>query len=133
MKVISAYYLLIFILFFSGCGSEQSSTKEIITEPDLGSGVIPVENPEVKGNRLFGINISENKNGFEDAFSVAQQAGVEVVELNIPWSAIEVSSGQYQDPWNGVIAATAFYGEHQIKLNLSLAVINTVKWEVPSY
>ncbi|MCD4847694.1 MAG: hypothetical protein K8R76_05845 [Candidatus Aegiribacteria sp.] len=89
--------------------------------------------PQPRGDRLFGITISESVNGFENSFAVAQEAGVQIVELNIPWNCIEVSEGVYQDPWGGVFGATSFYGDNGISLMLGLAVINTVTATCPDY
>lgn len=120
------YGLVLLLLLFTGCQEEGPN------EPKEYQLIIP-ENPVDRGSRLFGINISESNAGFEDTFLKARQAGTEVVELNIPWSAIEESQGNYQDPWGGVLAATAFYAQHDIKVIFSIALINTVAWEVPDY
>ncbi len=102
--------------------NENNETYEIINPSD----------PVPQGDRLLGVNISENKDGFESAFNVATEAGIQVQELNIPWTNIETSEGVYEDPY-GWLTATSYYGNNNIKVGLSLAVINTVKWEVPDY
>lgn len=95
--------------------------------------VTPPENPLPAGNRLFGITVTENEGGFLPSFDVARQAGLQVVEINIPWDSIETGPGTYQDPYGGVLAATAFYGTEGVEVLLSLAVVNTVFSCVPSY
>jgi hypothetical protein len=85
-----------------------------------------------KGNRLLGINISEGALGFDAAFSEVQSAGIEVIELNIPWDEIEIDQGQYQDPW-GILDSITFYGEHNISVGFSLGVIDTVERRTPDY
>jgi hypothetical protein len=54
-----------------------------------------------------------------------------MVEINIPWNAMESSKGNYVDP--GTIAATTYYGNEGMKVCFGIAVINTVKWEIPDY
>ena len=95
--------------------------------------VLEPKNPIPKGARMFGINLSESKFGFEASFTNLQEAGTDMVEINIPWNAIETSKGKYTDPWGGVIAATSYYGANHIKVCFSIALINTVKWEIPEY
>ncbi len=95
--------------------------------------VLTSEDPVPKGNRTYGISLSTGEEAFTEAFAHAQEAGVEVVGLNLPWSLIEPEPGHYVDPWDGILAATGFYGDHDIEVILSLAVINTVKWETPEY
>lgn len=95
--------------------------------------VTPPENPLPAGDRLFGITVTENEDGFLPSFEVAQEAGLQLVELNIPWDSIETGPGTYQDPYGGALAATAFYGAEGVQVFLSLAVVNTVFSCVPDY
>lgn len=115
---------------FSGCSDESS--KKDLNENKTISIEEPVESTvSSPANRTLGINISENVNGFEDSFQDAMRAGIDVIELNIPWNAIETGKETYEDPWGGVFEATAFYGANDVDVALSIAVINTVKWELP--
>jgi len=93
----------------------------------------PPDDPVPAGDRLWGINITEGADGFEAAFDVAKQAGIQVVELNIPWDYIETSPGIYEDPYGGALAATVFYGWNDVDVNLSVAVVNTVCRCTPDY
>jgi hypothetical protein len=113
----------------SGPGRDAATPKAAGKES---SAVIPPNEPQAKGDRLFGINIAESDRGFGPSFEVAQLAGIQLIELNIPWNAIEVAEGQYQDPW-GVLSAIPFYGGHNVQVLFSLAVINTVESTVPAY
>jgi hypothetical protein len=94
--------------------------------------VVAPQDPQPRGNRLLGINVSESDRGFGPSFQVARQAGIQLVELNIPWNAIEPAERQYQDPW-GVLAAIPFYGQNNVQVLFSLAVINTVESTAPEY
>jgi len=95
--------------------------------------IITPDAPLDKGDRLFGINISESKFGFEASFEKAKEVGIDVVELNIPWNVMESTEGNYSDPWDGVLSATSFYGNEQIRVMFTIALINTVSWEIPDY
>lgn len=118
------------VLLMSSCKDNPTDNSDDLS---LSYQVIEPQNPKARADRVFGINISESREGFQASFQTAQQAGVQVVELNIPWNAIETSRGRYLDPWDNVLAATAFYAEHNISVLFSLAVINTVSWEIPDY
>lgn len=127
MRVFRLILVLMVGLLLVGCAEEDKpgNSGELYQ-------VITPEQPAAKGNRRFGINISEGSEGFAAAFAVAKQAGVQVVELNLPWNAIETTPGGYEDPW-GVLEAITFYGEHGVDVALSLAVINTVERTTPAY
>ena len=114
------------LLLLSSCGDES-------TAPEEGYEVIPAHSAQPAGDRLFGIGITESEEGFSSSFNVAMQAGIQIVELNIPWDSIEVSEGVYQDPMGGVFEAIGFFGYYDIEVMLSLAVVNTVHSTVPDY
>lgn len=106
--------------------------EEVSDEPNTTYEVVSPENPQPKGNRMFGISMSESRDGFEASYAKLKEAGTDMVELNIPWNAIEISEGNYTDPY-GLLAATEFYGHEGLKVCFSIAVINTVSWEIPGY
>ena len=114
------------LLLLSSCGDES-------TAPEEGYEVIPAQSPQPSGDRLFGIGITESEDGFSSSFNTAMEAGIQIVELNIPWDSIEVSEGVYQDPMGGIFEAIGFYGYYDIDVMLSLAVVNTVHSTVPDY
>lgn len=123
-------YFLIFalaILSFNFVSCEKDNPQ-----PGDNYEIFPSENPQEKGDRLFGINMSEGQYGFATAYDKAKNAGIQVLELNIPWNQIETAEGIYTDPWEN-LAATALYGNDNIKVGFSIAVINTVSWEIPDY
>ncbi len=129
MGFIAVVWSLAAFVVTSGCDRKPDSQASGPAQP---YAVIPAEEPLPRGERLLGINISESERGFGPSFEVAQQAGVQVVELNIPWNVIETSEGQYEDPW-GVLGAIPFYGQKGIRVMFSLAVINTVESTAPDY
>jgi len=118
----------LFLMFVVGCSSDSSS-PEIPEQPY--EPLAPV-NPQPSGDRLFGITISESSNGFLADFEVAQQAGVQVVELPLNWDEVEIADGVYEDP-NGVLEAMEFYKVNGISILLTFAVINTVETTVPAH
>ena len=112
--------LLILSLLLTGCIKAEDYT------------VIEPKDPLPKGERLFGITISESKNGFMSSFETAREAGIEMVEINLPWNYFETERGKYEDP-EGYLDSLRFYTANGIQITLSFALINTVAWEVPSY
>jgi hypothetical protein len=122
--------LLIILLIFSmltGCEDEAPQVNSSAES----SIILPVE-VQPKGVRRFGLGMSEGEAGFGAAFEVAQQVGIEQVELNLPWNLIETGEKSYTDPWN-VLKDIAFYSEYDIQVLLSLAVIDTVNRTTPDY
>jgi hypothetical protein len=103
--------------------------------PQGPGGWIPQEpdNPLPSGDRLWGVTITESVDGFVPSFAVAQQSGIQVIELNIPWDYIETEPGIYQDPYDGALAATAFFAMNDVEVSLSIAVVNTVCRCTPDY
>jgi len=94
--------------------------------------VLTPESVIPKNDRLLGINISESQAGFDSAFLKVLEAGSQVVEINLPWDEIETAEGVFTDP-DGILAATRFYGDNDMQVCFSIAVINTVKRTAPSY
>ncbi len=125
-------FTLSICLIFTFCSCDESTNDSSGSgNTDFPSSYEP-DNPLQKGDRLYGINISENKEGFSSSAKIALEAGIDLVELNINWNSIESSQGVYTDP-GGNLAATALYAANDVKVCFSIAVINTVTWEVPSY
>jgi hypothetical protein len=110
------------------CFCTQLSLVALLSEV----AVIEPANPVPCGQRLLGIAISEGEIGFEAAFREVRKAGIQIVELNLPWDMFEQEKGKYQDPY-GLLPATAYYGANNIQVCFSLAVINTVKRTTPAY
>lgn len=116
---------LALILIALSCGDSTGPEIEEYT-------VIPAENPQPRGSRLFGINPLESEQGFAASFEKAKEAGIQVVEINLHWDDIETSQGVYQDPY-GILSAITYYGYQNIQVLLTISVINTVKTTVPEY
>ena len=129
--------LMMSFIFFSGCEDQQTPEDKndttgidpVIEEPYV---IVKPENIVPKKERLLGITMSESRAGFDSAFIVARQAGIQVTELSFPWDMIETAPGTYVDP-SGYLSATQFYGANNVQLILGIAVINTVKRTAPAY
>ncbi len=128
MNRIVTSLLILLLALLIGC-SEDSTAPDPLEQPF--EPTAPV-NPQPAENRIFGVTVSESSNGFQADFLVAQQAGIQAAELALPWDAVEVADGVYQDP-DGVLAATAFYAANNIKVMLTFAVINTNQRTTPDH
>lgn len=113
------------ILLTAACGDSTGPGAE-------GYTVITPSDPQPAGDRLFGINPTESEQGFMASYEEAQEAGIQVVEINLRWEDIETSQGVYQDPY-GILEAITFYGYENIQVLLTISVINTVKSTLPEY
>lgn len=69
-----------------------------------------VEGKDVKvmGERKIGINYSDNIKGFMDGFQDLQRAKPDSIEINIPWTTIEIGKEEYVDPYDGVLKAIGY-------------------------
>lgn len=120
--------LVVVVLLLLACGESAAVTPT----PAALYEVLPPEAAASRGKRILGISISEGEEGFEAAFAATQEAGVQVIELVLPWDMVETSPGDYHDP-NGWLGAIAFYGANDVEVMLSLAVIDTVQRTIPDY
>lgn len=94
--------------------------------------IIEPEDPLPRDDRNFGITVSESKHGFMASFEESREAGIGIVEINLPWNYFETARGEYHDP-EGYLESLRFYTANGIRVTLSFALINTVAWEVPEY
>jgi hypothetical protein len=131
-KAVQKYLLLLFILVLLLACGEPEVAAPAFEDSQIAFETIPVENPAPMGDRKFGIGLTEGKEGFGTAFMAAQQAGIQTVEVSLSWDMIEVAPGEYVDP-NGYLTAIGFYGENDVDVILSLAVINTSQRTTPDH
>ncbi|MDW7692476.1 hypothetical protein R9C00_12930 [Flammeovirgaceae bacterium SG7u.111] len=126
---ITAAILLPFIL--TSC--EEDNPTPDNTPSDEKFEYFTPNSPQPKGDRLFGINITKDKNGFFSAFERTDELPIEIVEINIPWDSIEVSEEVYVNPLGNVLTAIDYYASKNVKVSISLAVLNTVGRTTPDY
>jgi hypothetical protein len=84
-----------------------------------------------KGSRHFGIHVSQTETGgYDQAFSLAKSAGMDVIPLALSWSQIQTDHG-----FDGSIldAANAYYSAQSMPVHLTItSPINTNVADVPS-
>lgn len=114
----------VMVMLVASCENNSDEESYVVLTP---------ENPVERQDRLFGITISEGQESFETSFQHFRNAGAHIIELNIPWNEIEPEPGIYTDPYQGVLKNTAFYGQNEVEIILTLALIDAVDWEVPEY
>ncbi len=84
-----------------------------------------------KSNRMIGFSVSEGNVGYDRALSVAQEAGLEFVELPLSWDDIETGPGKYGNQYLEI--AELFYPKAHIKVLLSINTIDTNNLRLPPY
>jgi hypothetical protein len=67
---------------------------------------------------------------YDAAFQLAKQVGMEHVGLFLQWSTLETAPGVYDDTLLDI--ASAYYPSQGLKLDLTLAVVNTTRKEFPA-
>jgi hypothetical protein len=85
--------------------------------------------PEPKGDRLIGHGISEGAVGFGKAFALAQDAGLEFIELPFAWDSIETAPGTYGN--KNLKIANVFFPAQRVKIFLTVNPIDTNNLRMP--
>ncbi len=86
--------------------------------------------PQSKGQRLIGHGITEGANEFGVAFALAQDAGLEFIELPLAWDSVEAAPGRYH---NKILTiANAFFPARDIKVFLTVNPIDTNNLRMPA-
>jgi hypothetical protein len=85
----------------------------------------------LKGSRSLAIDVNtEGGKNFDRDFALAQDVGIDRIGLFLAWSVIEPTSGRYDSEWLDI--ADAYYAAAGVMLDLTIAPVNTTKWEFPS-
>jgi hypothetical protein len=124
--------IAIFIVLLSLFGKEtvsENDDKKSNYKSNFSQQLIE-NNPKSRGNRILGMGISEGKIGFENAFALAQNAGVNVVELPVAWDEVESEARMYKPGWMPI--ADQYYSNAGIKLAISLNLVDTNNLRVPN-
>ena len=78
------------------------------------------------GNRLLGIDVSEAAGeGFDRAFSVAREAGLQFTSLSLAWDDLEPRPGEFSADPNFLAIANQYYPAQDVPLALTIAPIDT--------
>lgn len=95
-------------------------------------GTVGWAKPASKGDRVLAMtaNLAADQD-FDKAFKVAQNAGVQSVNLGLHWDEIETSPGVFAPPLDLLALANSYYPPRKMKLNLELLVINTNHIRLP--
>ena len=92
---------------------------------------LPAEAQAPRGARELGIDITEGaRGGFEAAFEMAQDAGMDQTSLSVAWDEIETAPGVYASELLPV--ADFFFSSHRLPIALTLSVIDTTNLRLPA-
>ena len=111
------------IILASGCTYDTPTKTRDEQPPDV---TIPVTG---KGDRLLGLGLTEGAVGFGESFNIAQDLGVQVVELSLAWDDIETAPGNYENEYLDI--ANAFYPPNNVQVSLSINPIDTNNLRLP--
>lgn len=117
-------FFLALTLTALACGGTAPTPTPLLSTPTMAPA-------SPKGNRLLGIDVNPASDGnYDAAFQLAKQAGMEHVGLFLQWSVLETAPGVYDDTLLDI--TSAYYPSQGIKLDLTLAVVNTTRKEFPA-
>jgi len=84
-----------------------------------------------KGDRFLAIAINESPGlDFSKAFRMSKSAGIQTVELALPWDEVERAPGKYRNIFPGI--ANSFYPANGVRVALELNPIDTNNLRMPA-
>lgn len=118
------FFLFALAILVLACGGTQPTD----TPPPTPLTTAP---PVPKGNRILSIDVNPAKDGdYESAFRTARQTGMEQTGLFLVWTVLETAPGVYDSLLLDI--ASAYYPARGVKIDLTLAVVNTTRREFPA-
>ncbi|MGH2559280.1 MAG: hypothetical protein ACRDJH_09460 [Thermomicrobiales bacterium] len=87
--------------------------------------------PVAKGDRALSITVTVPEDGeYEPAFAIAQDAGMDEIELTFRWDELETAPGEYVG--DGLAAVNQFYPARGMPVSLMVAPLSSVEKSVPA-
>lgn len=87
--------------------------------------------PVPKKSRQLAIDVTEMRDGnYDDAFQIAKNVGIDRIGLFLSWNVLEPSPQKYDGTLLDI--AALYYPAHHVKIDLTLAVVNTNHLDLPS-
>lgn len=116
---------LIALIIFLGCSDDDTNTTPESFECN--------QSVEPKGNRLLGLDVLDETSGsdFSNNFDQASRAGIDFIHVHLPWTSIETSPGNFEDPGNALATFNNFVIQKNIKFNLTIRPIDLTGKTVP--
>jgi hypothetical protein len=97
----------------------------------ISANLITADPPLPKKSRQLAIDVTEMRGGnYDDAFKIAKAAGIDRIGLFLSWNVLEPSPQKFDGTLLDI--AAAYYPAHEIKIDLTLTVINTNHLDTPS-
>lgn len=97
----------------------------------ISANLIAAEPPVPKKSRQLAIDVTEMRDGkYADAFKIAKDVGIDRIGLFLSWNVLEPSPQKFDGKWLEI--AELFYPAENVKLDLTLAVVNTNHPDTPS-
>lgn len=114
-------FILFVITYFCclACGVEDKT----LIQPEM--SVVP------KGNRIIAIDVAEAEDGnYDAAVDLAKSVGMEQIGLFLTWTRLETAPETYDGTLLDI--ASAYYPAENLRVDLTLAPINTNQKEFPT-
>lgn len=87
--------------------------------------------PVPKKSRQLAIDVTEMRDGkYDEAFKIAKDVGIDRIGLFLSWNVLEPSPNKFDGNWLEI--AAQYYPPQHVKIDLTLAVVNTNHADTPS-
>lgn len=92
---------------------------------------IAADPPVPKKSRQLAIDVTEMQGGkYDEAFKIAKDVGIDRIGLFLSWNVLEPSPQKFDGTL--LVIAAAYYPAKHVKVDLTLAVVNTNHLDTPS-
>lgn len=107
-----------------GCGE---TTPCVESTPAGATTTVPA------GNRILEIDVTTPEDDdYDAAMEIVKKAGAQAVSLSIFWDDIETAPGEYNPDPNWLAVANAYYPAQNVRVSLTLGVIDTTANRLPA-
>jgi len=97
----------------------------------MSANLIGADPPLPKKSRQLAIDVTEMRDGnYDDAFKIAKDVGIDRIGLFLSWNVLEPSPQKFDGTLLDI--AAVYYPPQHVKVDLTLAVVNTNHLDTPS-
>lgn len=120
-------FILLFLALFA-CDADDDSPVIDTSES------AECEQLVMKGNRVMGIDLLDvgQSGDFDENIALANELGIDFIALHLPWSSIETTPGEYEDPGSAIQLLAEVAEANGWKFSLTIRPIDLTGKTVPT-